>query len=115
MTPHLVFPSWSTCRQVEFGLSLRTRGFFNEHIGLLQGLADASERAVEPSRVALNSNEPAAGFNRRSTRCAQGQMVGVPGRWPDVDGLSPVKARIALMLALMRSNQDSGRSSAAGV
>jgi hypothetical protein len=34
---------------------------------------------------------------------------------PAAPGLNPVKARIALMLALMRSNQDSSRSIAAGV
>lgn len=38
---------------------------------------------------------------RRSTRCALGQMVGVSERWPDAGGLSPVKARIRLMLELL--------------
>lgn len=70
MTPHLVSPSWSTCSQIEFGWLRRARGLFDEHIGLAQRLTDATARAVEPSRVAFNSNEPAAGFNRRSTRCA---------------------------------------------
>ncbi len=51
--------------------------------------------------VALQDAEKQGVQVRRSTRCAQGQMVGVPGRWPDVDGLSPVKARIRLMLQLM--------------
>lgn len=45
----------------------------------------------------------------RSTRCAQGCVV--PGaaasEWPHSEGLSPVKARIALMLDLME--QDAGR------
>ena len=40
---------------------------------------------------------------RRSTRCAQGQLVGATGHWPDADGLSPVKARIRLMLQLLAS------------
>ncbi|MEO7392973.1 MAG: asparaginase [Ramlibacter sp.] len=39
----------------------------------------------------------------RSTRCAQGRVLGgVDGGLPDSAGLSPVKARIALMLTLMR-------------
>ncbi|HEY1102500.1 MAG TPA: asparaginase [Burkholderiaceae bacterium] len=38
----------------------------------------------------------------RSTRCALGRVLPVPGAvLPDAGGLSPVKARIALMLALM--------------
>jgi L-asparaginase len=40
---------------------------------------------------------------RRSSRCAQGRVFGREGdAIPGMDGLSPVKARIALMLELMR-------------
>ena len=52
----------------------------------------------------------------RATRCTEGRMLpGVDQRLPAAVGLNPVKARIALMLALMRSNQDSSLSSAAVV
>ena len=38
----------------------------------------------------------------RSTRCALGQVIAVPGaQIPDAKGLSPVKARIGLLLSLM--------------
>ncbi len=38
----------------------------------------------------------------RATRCAQGRVLPVPGSsFPDSQGLSPVKARIALMLSLL--------------
>ena len=51
----------------------------------------------------------------RATRCTEGRMLpGAEHRLPAAVGLNPVKARIALMLALMRPNQDSSRS-AAGV
>ena len=52
----------------------------------------------------------------RATRCTEGRMLpGADQHLPAAPGLNPVKARIALMLALMRSNQDSSRSIAAGV
>ena len=36
-------------------------------------------------------------------RCASGRVLPTPARaFPDSQGLSPVKARVALMLALMR-------------
>ena len=39
---------------------------------------------------------------RRGTRCAYGQVVPGPhDAWPDTGGLSPVKARLSLMLELM--------------
>jgi L-asparaginase len=39
----------------------------------------------------------------RATRCAQGRILPGPTDWlPDAGGLSPVKARIALMLELLR-------------
>ncbi len=42
---------------------------------------------------------------QRSTRCAFGPVLSAPGAaLPDAGGLSPVKARIALMLALMAQN-----------
>jgi L-asparaginase len=52
----------------------------------------------------------------RATRCTEGRMLSAADQGlPAAPGLNPVKARIALMLALMRSKQDSSRSSAAGV
>ena len=40
-----------------------------------------------------------------ATRCANGRVLPMPGRgFPDSEGLSPVKARIALMLALMQGD-----------
>ena len=56
------------------------------HQALEEGLVDAEKQGV---RVRL------------STRCTTGQIVGHATRWPDVDGLSPVKARISLMLELL--------------
>jgi L-asparaginase len=39
-----------------------------------------------------------------ASRCSQGRVLPVPGGlWPDSKGLSPVKARIALMLSLLMS------------
>ena len=43
------------------------------------------------------------GAVRRATRCPQGRVLAHGGdRLPSADGLSPAKARIALMLELMR-------------
>lgn len=43
---------------------------------------------------------------RRATRCVNGRILPRSGdKWPDSGGLSPVKARIALMLDLMRAQQ----------
>jgi L-asparaginase len=40
---------------------------------------------------------------RRSSRCAQGRVIPhASDRLPSTDGLSPVKARVALLLELMR-------------
>ncbi len=40
----------------------------------------------------------------RATRCAEGRVLSAPGsRFPDSQGLSPVKARVALILSLMPS------------
>ncbi len=43
---------------------------------------------------------------RRSTRCQDGRMVGNSSLWADVDGLTPLKARISLMLALLAESAD---------
>ncbi len=43
---------------------------------------------------------------RRATRCVDGRILPrSDDKWPDAGGLSPVKARIALMLDLMRARQ----------
>ncbi|MGV3571480.1 MAG: asparaginase [Ramlibacter sp.] len=40
---------------------------------------------------------------RRTSRCAEGRVLATPGdRLPHAEGLSPVKARVALLLELMR-------------
>ena len=45
---------------------------------------------------------------RRATRCVNGRILPrSDDKWPDAGGLSPVKARIALMLDLMRAQQPS--------
>jgi L-asparaginase len=52
--------------------------------------------------VALLRAEQAGVVVRRATRCLQGRVLPHAGdRFPAADGLSPVKARIALMLELM--------------
>lgn len=57
-----------------------------------QALEDALVRAQEQGTAV-----------RRASRCAQGRVMPHPrDRLPAADGLSPVKARIALMLELMR-------------
>ena len=43
---------------------------------------------------------------RCSTRCQEGSIVGNSSPWPDMDGLSPLKARISLMLALLAESGD---------
>jgi L-asparaginase len=42
---------------------------------------------------------------RRSTRCQEGPMVGNSSPWSDMDGLSPLKARISLMLELLAESE----------
>jgi L-asparaginase len=42
---------------------------------------------------------------RRSTRCQEGPIVGNSSPWPDMDGLSPLKARISLMLELLAASE----------
>jgi L-asparaginase len=57
-------------------------------------------RALEEALVQAQQRGIAV---RRSSRCLQGRVLPQPGdRLPAADGLSPVKARIALMLELMR-------------
>ena len=49
----------------------------------------------------------------RASRCGTGHTVGVlPTLLPDSAGLSPVKARIALMLQLLQAGADNGRRAA---
>jgi len=51
----------------------------------------------------------------RATRCTEGRLLpGAHDVLPAAPGLNPVKARIALMLALMQSGQDSSRGSPGG-
>ena len=52
-------------------------------------------------QAALHDAEQAGVRVRRSTRCQEGDMVGHAGPWPDMHGLSPLKARISLMLELL--------------
>ena len=52
-------------------------------------------------QAALKDAEQAGVRVRLSTRCQEGQMVGKSRLWPDMEGLSPVKARISLMLELL--------------
>jgi L-asparaginase len=42
---------------------------------------------------------------RCSTRCQEGSIVGNSSPWPDMDGLSPLKARISLMLELLAESE----------
>jgi L-asparaginase len=39
----------------------------------------------------------------RGTRCPLGRVLASPGNWPDTNGLSPVKARLALALDLLEA------------
>jgi L-asparaginase len=61
--------------------------------GTLSGELEAALLAAQSARVAV----------RRTSRCAQGAVLSHAGdRLPHAAGLSPVKARIALLLELMR-------------
>lgn len=68
------------------GLVVAGTGNGTVHAALESGLQDAEKQGVQV---------------RLSTRCTMGQIVGSSTRWQDVGGLSPVKARISLMLSLM--------------
>lgn len=70
------------------GLVVAGTGNGTLHHALEAALCEARERGIAV---------------RRASRCAEGRVLAVPGdRLPHAEGLSPVKARIALMLELMR-------------
>jgi L-asparaginase len=52
-------------------------------------------------QAALKDAEQAGVRVRLSTRCIEGRIVGNSSQWPDMEGLSPLKARISLMLELL--------------
>lgn len=56
-------------------------------------------------QAALQAAEEAGVRVRRSTRCQDGRIVGGSGLWPDMEGLSPVKARISLLLELLAESK----------
>ncbi len=68
------------------GLVVAASGNGTVHHEVQAALLDAQRRGVHV---------------RRSTRCQEGPMVGNSSPWPDMDGLSPLKARISLMLELL--------------
>ena len=70
------------------GLVVACTGNGTLHSALEAGLQDAARQGVQV---------------RLGTRCMLGQIVGTALPWTDVGGLSPVKARISLMLSLMSS------------
>jgi L-asparaginase len=72
------------------GLVVAGSGNGTVHQALQAALHDAEQQGV---RV------------RRSTRCEEGDMVGHTGPWPDMQGLSPLKARISLMLELLAESR----------
>ena len=70
------------------GLIVAATGNGSVHQALEEALLEAQQQGI---------------VVRRSSRCAQGRMLPHAGdRLPSADGLSPVKARIALLLELMR-------------
>jgi L-asparaginase len=65
-----------------------------------RALEDALRRALSAGVAVL-----------RTSRCAYGRVLHTPTAWlPDAGGLSPVKARIALILQLMAQKNSSGGS-----
>ena len=52
-------------------------------------------------QTALKDAEQAGVRVRLSTRCIEGRIVRNSSPWPDMEGLSPLKARISLMLELL--------------
>lgn len=60
MTPHLVFPSWSTCSELELGRPLRARRRRDEKVRLPKRLADAPARNVKVFWLDFDAGEPAA-------------------------------------------------------
>ena len=67
------------------GLVVAASGNGTVHHAVQAALEDAQRRGVQV---------------RSSTRCQEGRIVGNHTAWPDMAGLSPLKARISLMLAL---------------
>ena len=70
---------------------------------LLSRSIDKGRRSCTNSRMAALADAQAAGvLVRRGTRCAYGQVVPGPhDTLADTGGLSPVKARLALVLELL--------------
>lgn len=56
-------------------------------------------------QAALKDAEQAGVRVRLSTRCIEGRIVGNSSPWPDMAGLSPLKARISLMLELLAESR----------
>ena len=76
------------------GLVVAATGNGTLHHSLLAGLLDAQAAGIKVVRA---------------TRCLEGKILPLPGdAIPDSKGLSPVKARIALMLDLMAEDEQSG-------
>ncbi len=69
------------------GLVVAASGNGTVHHAVQAALEDAQKQGVQV---------------RSSTRCQEGRIVGKHSAWPDMAGLSPLKARISLMLALHR-------------
>lgn len=69
------------------GLVVAASGNGTVHHAVQAALEDAQRQGVQV---------------RSSTRCQEGRIVGKHLAWPDMAGLSPLKARISLMLALHR-------------
>ena len=67
------------------GLVVAASGNGTVHHAVQAALEDAQRQGVQV---------------RSSTRCQEGRIVGKHLAWPDMAGLSPLKARISLMLAL---------------
>ena len=72
------------------GLVVAASGNGTVHHEVQAALRDAQRRGVQV---------------RRSTRCQEGPIVGNSSPWPDMDGLSPLKARISLMLELLAASE----------
>jgi L-asparaginase len=72
------------------GLVVAASGNGTVHHEVQAALRDAQRRGVQV---------------RRSTRCQEGPMVGNSSPWSDMDGLSPLKARISLMLELLAASE----------
>jgi L-asparaginase len=77
----------------------------NPNLEPLQGLvvAGTGNGSLHQNLEAALLRAQAGGIHVwRATRCSLGRVLPTPGqRLPDSEGLSPVKARIALMLSLL--------------